>query len=294
MNADAISPDTVLLALRFLHFGTAMLLWGGGVYLLFIAPVALATRLRLRLHRPFAVAVAALAAVTAVRLPLLAASFGNGWSDVVRSEVLVAVLQTQTGLAWILDAVVCVLLVATLWIARWQLSAATVLSGLLLAASATTGHALIGIGGWGVAHQLNDAVHLLAAGFWLGALPALALTLRHEGAGSEAVRTVERFAVAGQAAVALVVATGVANALFIKGGTPLRWSSAYDVLLALKLTVVLTMIGIASINHFRLVPRLAAGSNNAAQALRRGALFERGLGVTAVGLVTVFGMMDAA
>ena len=293
MNAEAVSPDTVLLTLRFLRFGAAMLLWGSGVYLTAITPATLATRLRSRLASPCATATAVLVAVTAVRLPLLAASFGNGWPDATSPEVLVAVLQTRTGLAWIFDAVLCLLLVTTRSIACGQPVAATALSGLLLAGSAITGHALIGIGGWGVAHQLNDAVHLLAAGFWLGALPALALTLRHEGAGPEAVRTVARFAVAGQAAVALVVATGVANALLITGGTPLLWSSVYDVLLVLKLTVVLTMIGIASINHFRLLLRLVAGSNNAAQALRLGALFELGLGVIAVGLVTVFGMMDA-
>ncbi len=294
MSADAFSPDLALLALRFLRFGAAMLLWGSGIYLLFIAPAALAARLRPRLAPTLAAAMAVLVAVTAAKLPLLAASFGNGWPDALHPDVLAAVLQTRSGTAWVLDAALCLLLVATLWLHRRQTAAVTGLSGVLLAASALTGHALIGVGGWAVVHQLNDAVHLVAAGFWLGALPALALTLQHEGAGPEAVRAVERFAAAGQGAVTLVVATGVANAVLIKGGSPLHWSSAYDVLLLLKLAVVVAMIGVASVNHFRLLPRLAAGSNGGAQALRRGALLELALGGTAVGLVTVFGMMDTA
>jgi putative copper resistance protein D len=294
MNAGALSPDTALLALRFLRFGAAMVLWGSGVCLTVIAPAAVAARLLARMSLMLAIAVVVLAAVTALRLPLLAASFGNGWPDAARADVLAAVLQTRSGEAWIFDLTLCVALGATLRMAHWRRFFTAALAGLLLAVSALTGHATMPAGGWGIIHQLNDMVHLLASGFWLGALPALGLTLRHEDPGPEAVQTIERFGFAGQGAVALVVATGVANAVFIKAGSPLRWSSTYDALLALKLIVVFAMIGVASINHFRLLPRLTARSNGAAQALRRGALLEFALGLTAVGLVTVFGMLDAA
>jgi putative copper resistance protein D len=290
----APDPDTILLVLRFLRYGAAMLLWGGGLYLALLASPGLAARISPRLARRSVVATVLLAAVIAVRLPLQAASFGEGWADAVRPEMLGAVLGTRAGAAWLADASLVLLLLAAAWLDRCRLILTTAIAGLLLASSALTGHATMGLGNLAIIHQFNDAVHLLAAGFWLGALPFLALTLRHEGAGMESVQAVERFGVIGQYAVALVLVTGVTNAILIKGGTPLRWSSLYDILLGLKLAVVFTMIGIAAVNHFRLLPRLKAGSNSGARTLRRGALLELALGAAAIGLVTVFGMLDAA
>src|SRR3546814_1375099 len=43
-----------------------------------------------------------------------------------------------------------------------------------------------------------------------------------------------RFSVMGQVAVALVVATGLANTLLVFGGWPQRWATAYQLLLGLK------------------------------------------------------------
>jgi putative copper resistance protein D len=279
-------------ALRFLRFILAMLLWGGGVYLTWIAPSGVATRLRARLALlPTAVA-AGLVVVTALQLPVVGASFGDGWSDAARLDSLAAVLQTSTGTAWLVDALLSLVLVANLFLGRIAWPASTAFAGLVLVASAMTGHAAAGVGGSGAIHRLSDILHLVAAGFWLGALPPLALTLRHEGAGPEALRAVRRFAVAGQVAVAVVLGTGVGNAILIKGGTPLRWSSAYDLLFLLKLTVVAGMISLACLNHFRLMPRIATGSNGAAWAMRRSVLFEIALGTTALGLVAILGTLD--
>ncbi len=54
------------------------------------------------------------------------------------------------------------------------------------------------------------------------------------------------------------------------------------------------MICLACYNHFRLLPRIAAGSGGAAAAMRRLALLEVVLGFIAVALVSIFGTLDAA
>src|SRR3546814_2671961 len=58
-----------------------------------------------------------------------------------------------------------------------------------------------------------------------------------------------RFSVMGQVAVALVVATGLANTLLVFGGWPQRWATAYQLLLGLKVLLVLGMIGLALRNR---------------------------------------------
>ena len=81
-------------------------------------------------------------------------------------------------------------------------------SGLLLAALALTGHAVMQDGWLGAAHRLNDAVHVLSASAWLGALVPLLLILKRLGASGEHRETIDalmRFSIAGQIVVALVV-----------------------------------------------------------------------------------------
>ena len=58
-------------------------------------------------------------------------------------------------------------------------------------------------------------VHLLAAGFWIGCLPPVLACLRRlrtERLAAEASHALRRFSGLGHFAVALVIATGLANA----------------------------------------------------------------------------------
>ena len=51
-------------------------------------------------------------------------------------------------------------------------------SGLALLPLALSGHAAMEEGRTGLLHALNDMLHCLAAGFWLGSLPVFLLILR--------------------------------------------------------------------------------------------------------------------
>lgn len=94
------------------------------------------------------------------------------------------------------------------------------------------GHALEGEGNARLVHQINQMMHLLAAGLWLGGLVRLAWLLGWARSPSGAVwisvarDVVPRFSQMGYVAVALPAATGALNTLLLVGsfralvGTP--------------------------------------------------------------------------
>ena len=96
----------------------------------------------------------------------------------------------------------------------------------------------------GLLHRGSDMVHLLAAGFWLGALPPLSRSLRlaRDPALRElALVALRRFSGLGHLAVVATLITGVANALLILTHGRLT-GSAYWLMLGAKIVLVLIMI----------------------------------------------------
>ena len=114
----------------------------------------------------------------------------------------------------------------------------------------------------GLAAALLDALHLIAAGAWFGALPPLAALLRVAAgeAGADA-RPFAALAVRGFSRVALalmllVVGTGAANAWFQVGSVPALVGTRYGWLLLAKLALLIPVLVLARRNR-RLLPRLS-------------------------------------
>jgi len=165
----------------------------------------------------------------------------------------------------------------------------------VLATLVMTGHAMKHEGLLGFVHQANDLAHVLASGAWVGALVPLALVMKgfaDPGSLGQRKLALERFSAAGMIAVALTVLSGTANTLLIVGHLPTLWFSAYQTMLLLKILVVIGMIGIATFNRYRSGRRLAKDRAAAASAIRKGILGEIILGVLAIALVSVFGMIE--
>jgi putative copper resistance protein D len=284
-------------ACRFLHDAAAMLLWGGFAFLCALVPGALAACIAKRLARWRIAAVIVAAATTGVMLPLQAALIAGGWAAAGDPATLHALLlETSVGRAWQIEAAAALLLLSTLAApARLRLPATAIAAGLVLASLSLTGHAVMQEGWIGAAHRLNDAVHLLAAGAWVGALVPLLPILRALDLPGERVAAevaLRRFSAAGHLAVALVLLTGVGNTLLVLGRWPTDWSSPYQALLSAKIAVVVVMVALALVNRYGFVPRLAGRRGAAAGALRRGTLAEIGLGLGAIGLVAVLGTLE--
>ena len=103
--------------------------------------------------------------------------------------------------------------------------------------------------------SLAEAVHVTAAGLWLGGLPCLLAALRHRPA-AEHKPMLRRFGRLGAVAVALLAATGLIQAGFMLGGPARLLTTQYGRTLVLKLWLFALALVAAAANRFLLVPRL--------------------------------------
>jgi len=289
-----VTPAGALIVCRFLFDAPAIWLWGASAYLGFVVPARLARHIDQVLRSARAVAIAIAVAATAAMLPLRAATIGNGWEDAFSPEMLHGILlETDVGRAWIFQACATVFLVAASSLRVHRRRAQNVGAALLLISLTTSGHAAMNSGWLRIAHRLNDGLHLLAGGAWLGALVPVLLILPMLGAGrfqSEARLALMRFSAAGHVAVALVIASGIANMLLIVRTVPFDWSVRYQLLLSIKVTLVGIMVLVAVVNRYVFVPRLARDPS--LHALKACILVEIGLGLAVVGLVAWFGTLE--
>jgi putative copper resistance protein D len=202
---------------------------------------------------------------------------------------------TQFGRAWqLVLGIVLMTVVATMvpWRGRW-LSLA-LLSGALLAALGLVGHLAAPSGGLGLVGRASQSIHLVAAGFWLGSLLPLVLSLRRARADDLRAAleiALRRFSGLGHLAVALVLATGVVNTATILGRPPTDPASPYELLLIIKIALTLLMVGLALVNRYALMPRLG---DSGLSALYRTALVEYAVGAAVLAIVAGLGTLQFA
>ncbi|MEX6508234.1 copper homeostasis membrane protein CopD [Jiella sp. M17.18] len=292
-----IGPEAVLAAERLVRDVALLGLWGGSAFLAALVPRDLSMRIAAGLGPARRAAIAVVLAATALALPCQTAMIGDGWRDALSGSMLGAVLfETSVGAAWAAEAAAVLLLVATLALpSRLAPAGTAAASALALAALTLTGHAQMHEGWLGALHKANEALHLLSAGAWLGALVPLLLILRRLGdpaCRGDAVVALRRFSEAGHAAVALIFLTGLLNSWLILGGLPLDRAAPYQVLLSVKIVLVVAMALLAILNRYAIVPRLRQDPERSLQTIRTITLAEIGLGTAAITLVAVFGLME--
>ncbi|HET8875876.1 MAG TPA: copper homeostasis membrane protein CopD [Casimicrobiaceae bacterium] len=305
--------NVVFVACRAVHFGAAMLVFGELAFAVFVAPAewrsAIAGELdrrrsldrHVRAFTAWALAASAVSGIAWVALEASAMS-GGGLMQVLADGTLAVVLrQTEFGHVFAVRAVLLVGVAATLaWL--WRASTRTQsrlravialgLAGLYLATLAGAGHAAAATEGVvRVVHLGADACHLLAAGGWIGALPALVHCFAHASSNAALAQLARRFSVLGIVCVAVLMASGVVNTLFLVGSFAALFGTAYGNLLVVKLALFAAMLVLAAINRSRLTPRLADGDASAGRALRRNAMLEITIGVVIVAIVGALGTM---
>ena len=248
----------------------------------------------------------ALASGVAVLAHHVARVAGRAGAALEPGAWLTVLTETRFGTVWLVRHAVLALVAVLLLLREEERSRADRLAfrgqaALLaaggLAAAAWAGHAASADALLRVPAAVIDALHLIAAGAWLGALLPLALLLRaaaaEAGADSRpyAVLAVRRFSAVALAAMAVLVVTGAAGAWLQLGdvaglvGTPYGW------LLLVKLALLLPVLVLAAVNRRRLVPRLggpAATVGRPAMArLARQVVAECGLGLAMLAVVSV-------
>lgn len=181
------------------------------------------------------------------------------------------------------------------------LAHATVLSGMAVASLAWNGHGAGGEGGAGIARLASTMAHLLAAGLWFGALILFLRDLvqwrRRDLAAMHA--GLAGFAGVGSFCVAVLVATGVLNAVFLVGYDPrVLFETLWGRLLLIKLALFAVMLALAAHNRFSLTPMLSrslvGGQDQGAAVakLRRSLVIETSAALSVVALVAWLGTLS--
>jgi copper resistance protein D len=289
---------TTLALCRFAHFMAAMLAFGMSAYLWLNAPERLTLALSPVVRR-IALIASLVALITAIaRLSLDSASMADDWSAAYDPGAIYAALtDTAFGHAWAARLVLAAALVAVVVFgprARWP--AIAVASAGLLAGLGFVGHAAMQTGAEGVLHRANHAVHLLAAGAWIGGLIPFAMWLgayQRDDLRKDAVRAMTGFSFWGQFIVAAIVITGAVNIALTSGHPPFPPTTPYRILLLAKIIMVAIMISLALLNRFVLTPRLNSRAT-ALTVLRVTSAAEVALGCVVVALVSVFALLAPA
>lgn len=217
--------------------------------------------------KPWLVGTAALGLLlSGVALALLAASMaGTPPWPIDRDAIGMLLSGSATGAAWKARMVAVIVASIAALVAAGRaagLMLVVLTSAVALATLAWTGHGAMddGVAGW--AHLVADILHLLAAGAWVGALLGLVLLVARPVARVDAAhlklthRALHGFGAVGTLVVATIVVTGLFNAwLLVGAGHALELGATlYGRLLIAKLALFGAMLGLASLNRYRLTP----------------------------------------
>lgn len=291
--------EIALIAIRFAHYTAVLMLFGGLVFARLVAPGVLGRRIASRLALFWQGCAATAAATSVLWLMLVSASTGDGIADAISVTMLSTIaFETTFGTIWCWHMLVCMaVLVCLVSYARRHAQipsrGALIAAGAGLLSLAPTGHAMMREGWEGAAAIVSQAVHLLAAGYWVGSLPPVGLTLMATRGDlrTDGVAALKRFSEIGHFAVGFAILSGLFNLYAISGNHPLALAAPYAALALAKSTVVAAMVLLALINRYRLVPHARSDgySLNRMQVLTHAIL---ALGLGAIGLVSVFGMLS--
>ena len=286
--------DIPLVAVRAVHFAGAISLTGLFGFAALIGG-RMPPGLRKRIEWLGAVSAVLALLVVPLWLLLVAQSMsGETLAATIASGAARTVLtETQFGRVLALRVVLLLALlpfVALIGKRRGVDGAATALATISLAAVAWQGHAGADVGWDGAAHLGADVTHLIAAGFWLGALLPLALTLQRASGADERYAVARRFSSLGTVCVGALLVSGALNAWYLVGSVPALFGTAYGQTLLAKLVLVAAMLVLAAINRWHIVPRLErAGDGRAAQRLARHAVIEATLGLGVIAIAAALG-----
>jgi putative copper resistance protein D len=213
---------------------------------------------------------------------------GVGPTQVFADGTLAKLLaDTRFGQVWLLRFVLLLALVVTLTTRNVIAWFRLVVASALLVTVGWAGHsnARPDLVGW---LQISaDTAHLLAAGLWLGSLPALAMLLSCKEA--DVAAATRRFSTFGVIAVATLLLTGLFNTYLLTDSIWALPKSEYGRLLLLKIALFAAMVVFALINRFYWTPALPA--DRAVTVIRRHSVIEGGLGLAVLFIVGLLGTL---
>ena len=218
-----------------------------------------------------------------------AAGFGLG--ETFSWSLSREVLDTTFGKVWAVRALLGLALAIVAAIAlrrrRWDAGALLLLLASSIAVTpALAGHARIE-GALGV---FSDALHVAAAGVWVGGLAFLVLVLVEAGGDrwSLASRIVPRFSTLAVASVVALVTTGVVSGFLEVRSWSALWETTYGRLLLAKVALLIPLVALGAFNNRVSVPRIRQDAES-----RSRRLFVRTVGVELALMLVIVGVTTA-
>jgi putative copper resistance protein D len=265
--------NALLVGSRLMQFAGALVLLGSSLFYAYgreavVLPLPVLKRRQWSRRRVLAISALAAAIGTVLWVMASTALFSGEPTDAINPPAVWLVFsETRFGRAclWRVGLLLISLAVSfsiaglkSLWILQ------AVLATLVIATFAWTGHGAMDSGWPGAIHVAGDVLHLWVAGVWFGALVPLGMLVfgalrSDESADARAAcHGLERFSAIGSAVIAVLILSGLMNSWFLIGvaNWPASLTTSYGVALLIKLALFALMLGLATVNRFRLVPRL--------------------------------------
>ena len=293
---------------RFVHLAASILIVGGAALLIIAghSDRATARRWQAQVERLTRALVVIALAAGIVALAQQTASLEQRTTAAVEPAALWRVaVETQAGTVWIVRQSLLLLLGGFVFaradVSRrvdWRAARAygLLLAGAALALLGAAGHAAAVEPGTATAVAV-DVVHVLAAGLWAGALPALALLLAAASteAGADArpyaVLTARRFSRAALTLMIVLALSGTVAAVSQIGSIPALVGTPYGRLLLLKLALLVPIVALAALNR-RLVPLLSGEADGVGRpAMRRLRAYVAMEAAVALAIITIVAVM---
>ncbi len=267
---------------RFLSVAGLVLAGGSVFYLAFVAPRGLAPAVQARLRRLSLLSFGG--ALAGAGIWLLAQTFDFAGA-VAPSDIWSVLAHTEFGHLVAARAVLLAFALVALRLRHTLFSAALACTALVLQAGHS--HALA-MGGSPLL-VISAGLHVLAAGLWLGALPALWIALS-DAEPVLAHTAARRFSFVGMACVAAILGTAIFQFSVLVMGLPGLVGTAYGWMVGVKIVLFAVLIILAARNKLALTPALAGTDPaHAVRGLRRSIAVEVTIGVAvlaAAGVLT--------
>lgn len=273
--------EATLDVVRLIHYAASIAVFGGSLFRL-VAGDGLGDGTLRRIVVTASV-VAGLSA--GLWLVVAAGNMAGGWSYCLNRGTLTTVLDdTLFGQVWRWRLALAVVLPLVCRWGGWWMT--TMLGAAFLASLADEGHSAWLGGTAGALHLANQAVHLVAAGAWLGGLVPLGLWLGDRAVSDvSASRCVGLFSRLGYCAVVLVLATGAVNTAILGQDGQLLSTAPWSLVLAAKLILVVAMLVLALVN------RLGLARDHGRAGLYRRIGIELTLGILILAAASVLGTL---
>jgi putative copper export protein/mono/diheme cytochrome c family protein len=253
-----MSGGTIVALLRGLHLAATLSLLGTVGFLAFTLPAAseVPDALRRRLTRLWRASglIAVLAGVGWFVIQSAVIAGADSLSDLLDAVPVVA-LHTRYGNVLLVR--LGLLAVASLAPGRAWIYVTLVLAIGAVGLQGLIGHAGATAGILGDGLVASEALHLTAAGVWLGALLPLCLCLRTL-APVQAAAVCERFSPIGLGCVLVLAGSGFAQGLALIGSLPALFGTAYGHFALAKIALFLVALVLAAVNRLWLTDRVAA------------------------------------